>query len=614
MHRFNKYISIFLCTFIIIFYVVNSCITSFASDAFNKIYDGYDFSETISNHGSFVFVDKAGNNHTVARVGNSWICLFGNRQVFYDDTELNYFLSYYAYQGYSNIFNTFGAYLSNKLGSLTKGEYTMLENALSSDVNSIANSIIYDEDTQTITFDSASVDSLREEIKKYYYDSIGLMSVKPTDTIHNPGYLIELNRPLYDYEEDYISDFNSLNQYDYSVGTRYGDYTTRLICGFDKNSYSYAYIGSLGNNRAIYFLDKDMNSINDSVINVYTAQSYGVANERIDLNYTFKTFNLDGNVFGLHLFSQNDSGNYVESTFYNGFTYDRSVFFSKNGKPFTYFSSYEKLFNFLNGSQDAYLSSRIDKAGEDISFSINDMNENLGSKMDELIDSINSNKSGMSQDELQNAIDKGLEDLNKNAEEIKDNTEETNNKLDNLIDLISEQNQTLLEILGVTEYIAYQISVDDSDNNNFDTLKMLFNTMIDGVYNAIMYGENSVDTSDDDNVSTASVASAVTYSNSGSSGGSIDFDYHNGLFGKFPFSVPYQLYDWLQILQATPKAPEFSYNYGFLIGKKDDESCVISFDLSQYNSWRDVISSFLKLSMTLTVAIGTYKRFKGEML
>lgn len=33
--------------------------------------------------------------------------------------------------------------------------------------------------------------------------------------------------------------------------------------------------------------------------------------------------------------------------------------------------------------------------------------------MDELIDSINSGKGNMSADELQNAIDKGLEDLNK---------------------------------------------------------------------------------------------------------------------------------------------------------------------------------------------------------
>lgn len=67
----------------------------------------------------------------------------------------------------------------------------------------------------------------------------------------------------------------------------------------------------------------------------------------------------------------------------------------------------------MHGDQNAYLSSKIEETGQDISYSIKDMNENLGTKMDELIDSINSGKGNMSADELQNAIDKGLEDLNK---------------------------------------------------------------------------------------------------------------------------------------------------------------------------------------------------------
>ena len=36
-------------------------------------------------------------------------------------------------------------------------------------------------------------------------------------------------------------------------------------------------------------------------------------------------------------------------------------------------------------------------------------------------------------------------------------------------------------------------------------------------------------------------------------------------------------------------------------------------DLSAYDSWRKVAASFLKLSFTLTMAIGTYKKFKGEL-
>lgn len=507
-------------------------------------------------------------------------------------------------------------------------------------------SLNYDEDSQTITMsnDNGSVDKLREEIKKYYYDSIGIRFIYPTDN-HNPAYLIELNRSLYDYEEDYISDFNALSQYDYAVGTSYGDYTTRLISGFDKNSYSYCYLGQLGNYSYIYFLDKDMNVVNDSVIKIFNAQSYGSGNERIDLDYSFKSVVPLGSQLLLRLYSKSGD-TYKEVTFYNGYTYDRAYFFSKNNKPFVYFSSYEKLFNFLNGSQTAYLSSRIDKAGEDISFSIKDMSENLGEKMDTLIDSINDKKGSMSADELQNAIDKGIEDLNKNTEDIKDNTS-------SILDKLEEQNQILLQILGVTEYIAYQTTKDDGSSYTKTDLTNTINKIYNGLGNAILYGKNTL-TDSGDSSGAASQSSIVTredfklsnniYTSSGSgvSPGtpvvaySLDdcsvyddsndydvgiasqdinnMDIHDGLFGKFPFSVPYQLYEWLQVLQADPVAPKLVYNYGFLLGHKGEQKYDLTIDLSIYEPWANVCKSFLRLSFTLAMSLFLYKKFKGNSI
>lgn len=507
-------------------------------------------------------------------------------------------------------------------------------------------SLNYDEDSKTITMsnDNGSVDKLREEIKKYYYDSIGIRFIYPTDN-HNPAYLIELNRSLYDYEEDYISDFNALSQYDYAVGTSYGDYTTRLISGFDKNSYSYCYLGQLGNYSYIYFLDKDMNFVNDSVIKIFNAQSYGSGNERIDLDYSFKSVVPLGSQLLLRLYSKSGD-TYKEVTFYNGYTYDRAYFFSKNNKPFVYFSSYEKLFNFLNGSQTAYLSSRIDKAGEDISFSIKDMNENLGSKMDDLIDSINDKKGSMSADELQDAIDKGIEDLNKNTEDIKDNTS-------SILDKLEEQNQILLQILGVTEYIAYQTTKDDGSSYTKTDLTNTINKIYNGLGNAILYGKNTL-TDSGDSSGAASQSYIVTredfklsnniYTSSGSgvSPGtpvvaySLDdysvyddsndydvgivaqdinnMDIHDGLFGKFPFSVPYQLYEWLQVLQADPVAPKLVYNYGFLLGHKDDQKYDLVIDFNIYEPWANVCKSFLRLSFTLAMSLFLYKKFKGNSI
>lgn len=538
--------------------------------------------------------------------------------------------------------------LLSSVGIATTGDSDSLVNVmdkLTGNYNYL-NSLNYDEESQTISMsnDNGSVDKLREEIKKYYYDSIGIRFIYPTDN-HNPAYLIELNRSLYDYEEDYISDFNALSQYDYAVGTSYGDYTTRLISGFDKNSYSYCYLGQLGNYSYIYFLDKDMNVVNDSVIKIFNAQSYGSGNERIDLDYSFKSVVPLGSQLLLRLYSKSGD-TYKEVTFYNGYTYDRAYFFSKNNKPFVYFSSYEKLFNFLNGSQTAYLSSRIDKAGEDISFSIKNMSENLGDKMDTLIDSINDKKGSMSADELQNAIDKGIEDLNKNTEDIKDNTS-------SILDKLEEQNQILLQILGVTEYIAYQTTKDDGSSYTKTDLTNTINKIYNGLGNAILYGKNTL-TDSGDSSGAASQSSIVTredfklsnniYTSSGSgvSPGtpvvaySLDdcsvyddsndydvgiatqdinnMDIHDGLFGKFPFSVPYQLYEWLQVLQADPVAPKLVYNYGFLLGHKGEQKYDLTIDLSIYEPWANVCKSFLRLSFTLAMSLFLYKKFKGNSI
>lgn len=519
------------------------------------------------------------------------------------------------FSGFSNN-NVTRGFLS-ALGIATTGNsnaLTDVSDKLLGNYNYI-DSINYDEDTQTITMDNTSVDKLREEIKKYYYDSIGIRFINPTDN-HNPAYLIELNRSLYDYEEDYISDFNALSQYDYAVGTSYGDYTTRLISGFDKNSYSYCYLGQLGNNSYIYFLDKDMNVVNDSVIKIFNAQSYGSGNERIDLDYSFKSVVPLGSQLFLRLYSK-DNSSYNEVTFYNGYTMDRSCFYSKDNKPFIYFSSYEKLYNFLNGSQTAYLSSQINKIGEDISFSIKDMNENLGSKMDTLIDSINDKKGSMSADELQNAIDKGLEDLNKTSEDIKDNTQEMNSKLDSILEALNAQNQTLLAILGVTKKIAD--TVDDIDEKtDYNSIVSTISTIFNAVQCALLYGQNTLKDSN-----SSAQAQAVSYSDDiavySDSGGTykpnvLNMDLRSGIFGHFPFSMIYHMYDWCAAFVAEAKAPVFTYNYGFLVGDKDNPELTVSIDLSQYEDWRDVAASFMKLAFTLAVAFGSYKRFKEEML
>ena len=443
-------------------------------------------------------------------------------------------------------------------------------------------SINYDEDTQTITMDNTSVDKLREEIKKYYYNSIGLKEKKSNGTVSS---IIDSSdfRSCFEYEEDYINAFGYKN-YKYCLKTYYGFYY------FFNDLSDYIYVSNDSNN------DRFLSSYDNWTKETWrfrTLKSDGTTGflqpvkEDTVIRYDFT---LKVNVSDMYFWYTPSNSDWVLRPDWNN-GYSKWVeFYSKDKTSLKFWSSYSALYNYLHGDQNAYLSSTIEKTGEDITFSIKDMNENLGNKMDALIDSINSGKGNMSADELQNAIDKGLEDLNKNTEDIKDNTSD-------ILDTLKEQNNILLQILGVTEYIAYQ---NDKYNNTYTKADMsnLFKKSFNRVSDAVLYGEKV----DDDNEETIDRTK---------------FSYHNGIFGHFPFSVPYQLYEWLKVLQSEPMCPEFTYHYGFLIGisKDSDEydKYKITFNLSAYDSWRKVAASFLKLSFTLTMAIGTYKKFKGEL-
>lgn len=542
--------------------------------------------------------------------------------------------------------NIFRGFMSG-VGSIFTGDSdngTKLLDIVTGNYNYL-DSLNYDEDSQTIIMsnDNGSVDKLREEIKKYYYDYIGLKFLKPKGTVKE---LVNSSnfRGLFEYEEDYTNAYGLINS-KYAFSSNYNS------TYFYNNKFAdYYYLGNASSD--------SWNAFTDWTTNVYAYRLYSY-----DSNGVSSAWNVNNSTCSVvYNYGWDSDSNYSPTPsddipmwicpYYGQFVFGHDMryssavserwryekirvdFYSADGSPFKYFSSYSALYNYLHGDQNAYLSSKIEETGKDISFSIKDMNENLGSKMDELIDSINSGKASMSQDELQNAIDSGLEELNKNTEEIKDNTAEMSNKLDELIAAVNQGNDTLLEILGVTEYIAYSTTKDDGSAYTLDDLSFSFGSIYDALGNAILYGVNTLDAdaasasysssayslssaallSDDDSGNSGSGGS-VGNSGSGNSGsgGHIDFEYRNGLFGHFPFSVPYQLYEWLQVLKATPKCPEFTYNYGFLIGHKDEDAYSITFDLSAYQDWADNCKSFLRLSFTLLFAVGVFNKLKGVM-
>lgn len=662
LYSLNKYIAFILSISIVLSVVFSCYINAYADNRgsggnfgsntdlslFTKIYDGFDFSETIAKHESFYFSDSVGNKHAVARVGTSWICLFGTRATFNgsQDEQLNNYLSYYAYTGYKSISNSFGNLLSSKLGTITKGGYTLVEDTLSSNIKNVASGISYNESDDSISFDSSSIDKLREEIKLQYYKDNGMFYIggslnKPTDIIKSSWY-----DDMTLYQEDY----NAVSNYDFAIGS------DKNAFYFNSSDYAYVYL-YLGSDRYfgtgypysdasvwLQFVDNDLNSITlpNYTKSLNCTESTGTSN----YNMPYEEF-----AFRFHRYiSSNVRGNYSEIllneiknmvrleytynsyernlyvhwkadnlTEYSDYDYvSSSFFYSKPNKTFVGFTSYEALFNYVHGKSSAYLGSAINKVGEDITFSINDMNENLGSKMDTLIDTINDKKGSMSADELQNAIDKGLEDLNKNTEDIKDNTEEMNSKLDSVLEVLNAQNQTLLAILGVTKKIAD--TVDDIDEKtDYNSIISTISTIFNAVQCALLYGQNTLKDSD-----SSAQAQAVSYSDDDiavytDSGGTykpkvLNMDLRSGIFGHFPFSMIYHMYDWCAAFVAEAKAPAFTYNYGFLVGDKNNPELTVSIDLSQYEDWRDVAASFMRLAFTLAVAFGSYKRFKEVML
>lgn len=565
---------------------------------FNKLYDGFDFSDTIAKHESFYFYDSVGNKHAVARVGSAWICLFGSRATFNgtQDEQLNYYLSYYAYTGYKSIANSFSAFMASKLGSLTKGGYTLVENVLSSNISTVANGISYSESDDSISIDSNSIDKLREEIKKYYYNSIGLKEKKSSGTVSS---IIDSSdfRACFEYEEDYINAFGYKN-YNYCLKTYYGFYY------FFNDLSDYIYVSNDSNN------DRFLSSYDNWTKETWrfrtlktdgTTGYFQPVKENTVIRYDFT---LKVNVSDMYFWYTPSNGDWVLRPDWNN-DYSKWVsFYSKDNSSLKFWASYSALYNYLHGDQNAYLSSTIEKTGEDITFSIKDMNENLGNKMDALIDSINSNKSNMSADELQNAIDKGLEDLNKNTEDIKDNTSD-------ILDVLREQNQILLDILGVTTNI-YKV-VKDSDSKektyNINYVQSVFNSMFKGLKNAVLYGENTVrDDVSEDTDDIDSIVSDIPPDKK---------NYHNGLFGRFPFSVPYQLFDWLQALYVDPVAPKFTLSYAYLFEDLGYETnnfkFIIDLGDEKYSKWIELVRSGEKLSFIIYMAIATYHRFKNEI-
>ena len=488
--------------------------------------------------------------------------------------------------------NTLVRTMMGAVGVIANGDSELLTNfydELTGNVNYL-NAIQYDPQTGDLTLLADQVTALREELKERYYDSLGLFILRSEGT---PQSLLSSAKYLYEHEEDFQSDYVDIQNRDYVFSCMAYNGLRMVVRYVFSDTPSYFY----WNGKDSYCEGSNLVVMNSN-FDILTMDYVSYYSSCEPKNISFR------NNVPLHksdLIINNGS-------YFSGLVH----YYSDTNEPIKIWSSYEALYNYLHGSQNAYLSSKVEEAGEDIKLSINDLNENIGSKMDELIDSINNKKDGMTADELQKAIDKALDSISGKIDDIGDNTQQTNNKLDALLESVSGTNQILMQILGVTTDIRDIVKTQDDEGNQYtmSDVKNCFNTMFNNLKYSILYGKNITNNPDTANVSTAAYVSysdISTYADT-----STTLDYKDGLFGKFPFSVPYQMYEWLQVLQVDEKVPQFTYNYGFLIGQKGQEYD-LTFDLTHYQPWADVLKSFLRLSFTLIMSVFIYNKFRGEM-
>lgn len=588
----------FLLIFLILFMsILNSFTYVYAIDNYGYTYE--QATEIVSKHGiiysndntpMFIYSSATGK-WSASRF--FWTETYTDKElidILSSDNVVQYAVTKAKYEGMSG-------QLCKALGYASRGVSDFVTGLISKDNTQFSQSLYDDDNGLTILSDS--VDKLREQLKNQYYDSIGIVHLN----IKNER--MSFSSTWFEEQDDYTSAYNLINSYDYQfmLDASFYGYDGREIglYGFNRSAFNYCYLDGT----KMCFVDTSLNNIPQADV----------------FNYIPTIYQFDEDVHNSLVFASMYTKNSSYYSRYWDIEYSYkaisrgswcSIVYSTKYNDFLFFKSYEALYNYLHGDQNAYLSSKIEETGEDIKISIDDMNTNISDKMDELIDSINSKKDGMSADELQNAIDKGLESISGKIDDIGDNTEQTNNKLDDLISIMREQNIILSDILGVTNRIADSVSDDKEDKNyTINDIVPHFNKCFIAVKNMVLFGTSSFD--DTGTQSVMSVDNDVGIAVYADDVEDNVKDYHNGILGKFPFSVPYQLYEWLQVLQCEPKTPEFKYNYGYLVGKKDSEETIIQFDLSNYNDWANVSRSFLKLSFTLALAVGVYRKFKGEL-
>lgn len=288
------------------------------------------------------------------------------------------------------------------------------------------NALNYNTNTQTITINSNSADKIKEEIRNYYYKKLNVSLVKSSGKPSDGVYKI---RTTYEDNDKYNNDLTIANDFDYAFYTNdTRDDSGYTLSMFNKKDVGYLFLqvdtpSSWNKHYILYYSNDGITSYNTYPRMKVFYNKYNTASYR-DYNYAEDTFaGYGGYPYNLPYtikiypeyikgksFTSNPASTAINYLYYHD-DYFESAFYSKDGSPLIVFKSLSALYDYIHNNQTSYLTKTINDTSKDVSFSTKGINNDLNSKMNELMTSINEQKAGLSSDELQAVIDEGAVEI-----------------------------------------------------------------------------------------------------------------------------------------------------------------------------------------------------------
>lgn len=520
-----------------------------------------------------------------------WICFnLPHQGVWRNNDRLKEFLKA------DNVIDNITAWVNNQnwsaqlqiaIGFITQSPDKILEGIVNdmtiTEVESVFKEHTTIDNSCNITMDSYAINKIKEYLQKKYLNDNGIYSL-PVVGKNIQG--LSLCKGGFEYEEDYTEFLATADLYDYLLIMSYPMYTPKsanreyqgegFVCiGLDKEDFNQFYFSDFGQYTrygiTLCNADKDLKGkvFKPKVLHMDNVYNYfpGSYPDPLSVSDILGLCYYTGNSM-THEFDNKNTFDYlVPIAKHPGYSdYDTAVtevvsssnsvgdtvklqLYSNKYGDISVFKDYEALYNYTHG-EGTYIASKFYQNMEHLQITQNDLTSEICTKMDDIYNAISSGAlSVTNSQELQDLIDKTIDNLDK----ITDESGKANMNLESIIEILTEQNQILMEMLDVT----YSI---DKSLNNIEAMTAI--DLLTTIFSDFNRCTEQLKTS-------------------------------------FPFSLPYDLILVYDVLRAEPVAPAFTMDFNPILssytGGEKKEDLVVIIDLSMFKDLSTLSRTLLSL-------------------